>query len=284
MERKFKVGDRVRILDGSKIPNYRCDWVDSMGKHVGEIHEITHCFNNGGYGLRGVWYTWDERGLEFADKKETIVIYRKGDEVIALDKVSGKTGVAKCGRNDTFDFATGARIAFERLLGDPKTEEQEKTPLNVKIVFTKGDDTFKTGHIYEVKDGNLACPRYKPLPDYPNEDFTKFYSIEELEDYFKPSFERRLHRGGWSGRTLEFIVIKDDPKPEEPKPEEPKYFNGKMVCIENYPCFTTKGKIYVFKNGQSEYDNKGSFPDKPITSVDDLNRRMRSKFIEIKED
>ena len=143
--------------------------------------------------------------------KETIVIYRKGDEVIALDKVSGKTGVAKCGRKDTFDFATGAKIAFERLLGDPKPVEPEKTPLNVKIVFTKGDGTFKTGHIYEVKDGKIKSPNTGNLyPDHQNENFTKFYSIEELEDYFKRGSERKLHRGGWGDRTLEFIVIKED--------------------------------------------------------------------------
>lgn len=209
MKRKFKVGDRVRVLDGSNIPNYYGGWASvAMSKQIGKIYEIASYLGNGGYVLNGSVFGWDERGLELADKKETIVIYRKGDEVIALDKVSGKTGVAKCGRNDTFDFATGARIAFERLLGDPKPE---KTPLNVKIVFTKGDADFKTGHIYEVKNGNIVNPQNgRLLPHFPDEDFTKFYSIEELTDYFKARNDRKLHHGGWSYWSLEFIVVEED--------------------------------------------------------------------------
>lgn len=213
MKRKFKVGDRVRILDGSKIRDYKGGWLPRfMGRYVGEIHSISEIRSDGGCYLYGVGYLWDERGLEFADKKETIVIYRKGDEVIALDKVSGKTGVAKCGRKDTFDFATGARIAFDRLLEDPKPEEPEKTPLNVKIVFTKGDDVFKTGHIFEIKDGRIESPVTGAFyPDYPRIGLTKVYSVEELKDYFTKSKDRKLLSRGWSDyNTLEFIVIKED--------------------------------------------------------------------------
>ena len=212
MKRKFKVGNRVKcvvVVDGNEKTRGKYGVVKDI---VSESVAVEFDDDINGHSCagrckksRGWWCNLN--ALDLADKKETIVIYRKGDEVIALDKVSGKTGVAKCGRKDTFDFATGAKIAFERLLEDPKPE---KTPLNVKIVFTKGDGTFKTGHIYEIKDGNLACPGYKLLPDYPNENFTKFYSIEELEDYFKPGSERKLHLGGWSGRTLKFAVLEED--------------------------------------------------------------------------
>lgn len=34
---KFKVGDKVRILDGSKINNYFGGWVDGMKKHVSKF-------------------------------------------------------------------------------------------------------------------------------------------------------------------------------------------------------------------------------------------------------
>ena len=152
MKRKFKVGDKVRVLDGSNIRDYAGGWVPSVMKDfVGEICEIRTVERNG-YRLKNNGLLWDERGLEFADKKETIVIYRKGDEVIALDKVSGKTGVAKCGRNDTFDFATGARIAFERLLEDPKPEEPKY--FNGKVVCTKARSSMvTTGKIYVITNG-----------------------------------------------------------------------------------------------------------------------------------
>ena len=56
---------------------------------------------------------------------ESIVIYRKGQEVIALDKTTGKKAVAKCCPDDEFDFNTGAKLAFERLLGIEQPKEDD---------------------------------------------------------------------------------------------------------------------------------------------------------------
>lgn len=46
---------------------------------------------------------------------ETIVIYKKDRQVIALDKSTGKKSIARCNPEDKFDFNIGARLAFERL-------------------------------------------------------------------------------------------------------------------------------------------------------------------------
>ena len=58
-------------------------------------------------------------GSAFADSlkpvKECIVIYRKYNDVIALDKSTGRKGIAKCSPEDKFDFGIGAKLAFERL-------------------------------------------------------------------------------------------------------------------------------------------------------------------------
>lgn len=53
--------------------------------------------------------------------RKPIVIYKRGKEVIAVDKKTGKKAVARCCPEDTFDFKTGAKIAFERLLSDPNS-------------------------------------------------------------------------------------------------------------------------------------------------------------------
>ena len=112
---KFKVGDKVRILDGSNIENYTGGWIPEMGRYVGEIHEISNVehLSSGStnYRLEGVAYVWDERGLERCGN-ETIVIYRKDNEVIALDKRTGKKAIANCSLEDTFDFNIGAKLAF----------------------------------------------------------------------------------------------------------------------------------------------------------------------------
>ena len=59
-------------------------------------------------------------------KDETIVIFRKGQEVIALDKSTGERGVAKCHPNDKFDFKVGAVVAFNRLVCEEPAAPAEK--------------------------------------------------------------------------------------------------------------------------------------------------------------
>ena len=119
---KFKVGDKVRILDGSKIENYAGGWTTKMGRYVGDVYKVAnvvHDSSGSSYILEGVSYVWDERGLERCGN-ETIVIYRKDNEVIALDKETGKKAIAKCSPEDTFDFNVGAKLAFERLMNGNK--------------------------------------------------------------------------------------------------------------------------------------------------------------------
>lgn len=63
---------------------------------------------------------------ELVPVNECIVVYRKDSKVIALDKTTGKTGIAKCSPEDKFDFGIGAKLAFERLtrtnIGEPDNE------------------------------------------------------------------------------------------------------------------------------------------------------------------
>lgn len=123
---KFKKGDKVRILDGSRISNYTGGWSTGMSSFVEDVGTIrtVNKYSNGriGYEMEEVMYigyTWDERGLELVEP-ETIVIYRKDNKVIALDKSTGKTATARCNPADTFDFMTGAKLAFDRLTNAEK--------------------------------------------------------------------------------------------------------------------------------------------------------------------
>lgn len=205
--KKFKIGDYVRVKKFETRPE---TWdIDGMMDHLmGKTIKIEKSCTEKSF------FSTDEYGKRWAigyDQVEPvnkcIVIYQRNDKVIALDKSTGKKEVAKCNPADTFDFNTGARLAFDRLLGN----KTEKTPLNVKIVFTRGDEVFKTGHIYEVKDGKITAPDTGcKYPYSPQEDFTEFYSIAELKDYFSPTNERKLHKVGWTPNGLDFIVIEED--------------------------------------------------------------------------
>ena len=77
---------------------------------------------------------------------------------------------------------------------------------NGKIIFTKGDEMFKTGHIYEVKDGRIKTVEYGQLPmREPLKD------IEDVKDYFTGNFDgNRKRKKGWSSYTLELMEVKED--------------------------------------------------------------------------
>lgn len=77
---------------------------------------------------------------------------------------------------------------------------------NGKIIFTKGDEMFKTGHIYEVKDGRIKTVDYGQLPmREPLKD------IEDVKDYFTGNFDgNRKRKKGWSTHTLELMEVKED--------------------------------------------------------------------------
>lgn len=87
---KFKVGDKVRILDGSKIKRYTGGWnKEHMSKHIGRAYKIEVVHEHwgdspcAGYRLdiRGISQhaVWDERGLELVIEQK----FKVGDKVRA---------------------------------------------------------------------------------------------------------------------------------------------------------------------------------------------------------
>ena len=151
---KFKVGDKVRILDGSTIKGYTGGWNVDMKRYIGEIVTIQsvrqHSSMPNSYLLEKHQYLWDERGLELV-KPEKIIIYRNGSEVIAKNTATGKTGVAKCNPADEFDFNIGAKLAFKHLMNSKSVKPKYYSG---KVVCVSSNSSFYTkGKIYEIKDG-----------------------------------------------------------------------------------------------------------------------------------
>lgn len=116
---KFKVGDRVRVLDGSKIEGYNGSWVSQMVEYVGNVYTIAKIFPSGAYRLKDIPFVYDERGLERAENPGKIVITTDGEITTAKLYQHGeptRKAVAKCSPEDTFDFAIGAKLALARLI------------------------------------------------------------------------------------------------------------------------------------------------------------------------
>lgn len=152
-KRKFKVGERYT----SKL------FVDK-----GAVIEITEISGDvvSYKDIAGRTYSVKnfEIGSLFSDmlKKvgsETIVIYRNDNKVIALDKSTGEKAEAKCNPADEFDFRTGAKLAFNRLMGEDvkpdngvrEVKRKAKVGEYVKVVNEKYIfNTYKNGEIFKV--------------------------------------------------------------------------------------------------------------------------------------
>lgn len=89
---------------------------------------------------------------------------------------------AICSKDDTFDFETGAKIAFERLTAKPAEPKPKKAlkPLNTKIFVLDGDDILKSSHIYEVKNGKIRAF----IGNYPKKGI--LYNMNDVVNYLKP--------------------------------------------------------------------------------------------------
>lgn len=109
---KFEVGKLYKVTETTK---------------KGNVIKITKYLGDGRYDYEVVTGVKKDliknfvSGSAFADSlkpvEECIVIYRKYNDVIALDKSTGRKGIAKCSPEDEFDFGFGAKLAFERLTG-----------------------------------------------------------------------------------------------------------------------------------------------------------------------
>lgn len=150
---KFKVGD---IVKGNNPVQY-C----TTSKNIAKAEVLKT--ENGTIVIKALEFAEDKTSHKFITKEEYfdiverqkrnyIIIYKDNKRVVAIDKETGKTGVAKCHPDDEFDFNIGAKLAFERLMEPPKEEEKF---YNGKVVCVdRGEcDWVTTGKIYEFKDG-----------------------------------------------------------------------------------------------------------------------------------
>lgn len=68
METKFKVGDKVRLLDGSGIKDFTGDWVGTMESDIGHITTIRKTVpKSHGIWLKDISWIWDDRCVELVE-------------------------------------------------------------------------------------------------------------------------------------------------------------------------------------------------------------------------
>lgn len=164
MEYKFKIGDRVKVLDGSKIKEYTNGW--DMEEAIGKEGVIINRYAIGkhpSYNIKfddnvfNVWFggcDFDERGLELVgiNSINFTIVGRRVISQMCDSNGETITSEARCHPDDEFDLKTGINIALDRLL--------EKTSLyNGKVVCVENNCyvkfAFTKGKIYNVVDGEI---------------------------------------------------------------------------------------------------------------------------------
>lgn len=165
---RFKVGDKVTVRsmksmkktliedsNGLHTPN-DIYFVSPMDEYCGKTVTITNV-HEAGYRIKEDYETWNWTDEMF--ESNTIIIYTDNNKVVALDKSTGKTGIAYCSPEDDFNFFTGADLAYNRLRGrlKPARKYEPTKYYNGEVVCTKTEVRHLTkGKIYKVKNGKFT--------------------------------------------------------------------------------------------------------------------------------
>ena len=210
-EHKFKVGDRYKsgyfadndaVIEITEISGGTVFYKDVVGESIGLKHfQIGSIFS---------------AALEKVDT--TIVIYRNDNKVVALDKSTGEKAEANCNPADEFDFRTGAKLAFNRLMG-----EDVKPDNGVREVKRKA----KVGEYIKIVDA-------KPfLIPYENGEIFIVIGVKDATCEVENSV-KRCHT--WHS---EYVVL-ENYKPEEKVQEQ----NDSEIHVGDMVEVTRSGGCY----------------------------------------
>lgn len=312
---RFKAGDKVRVKKFKERPS---TW-NSGGKMdhlMGKVVKIKHTVNS----IYAVHDSkkdcdWFFREDDLDPVNETIVIYSKDREVIAVDKTTGEKAIARCNPADEFDFRIGAKLAFDRLMSGNKeniTVEDMRKRLelycncrcsNCKLKFPTCRCGMGVHFMTKDKSGNYEMSN-KEIKDAFNivfgtgfkEDKPKELHKFKVGDIVKGNSEigRRymvtndnMTRGKVINATGDFITIEvlshktmPDEVWEEYASVESKYFdlveevpklyNGKIIFTKGDNIFKT-GHIYEVNDGRINTDQYGRVPaEEPFKDIEDV--------------
>ena len=268
---KFKVGDKVRVKEWKDVlkecgidKDHSSGAVYIIAKAVadvcGLVFTVTECDETMRYySISGLNRFGEKTELQLIEEllepvcDAKIVITTDGKETLARLYEDGKvrkSAKAECSPDDKFDFAVGAKIAFERLI---KTAP-------AKIII---------GKKYRV----IGC---SPSPRHCFKFGEIITPLTVNSGYFYGTAKSGIRQ--WiNNEDVELVE----------EPAEPKYYSGKVVCVDKYSdCAYTIGKIYEFKDGRVKTDNGEEAPISiRVTSLDEWNGYdwTMAEFIEIKE-
>ena len=228
MKHKFKVGDKVIVLDDSNIKNYTGGWYEYMNKYVGKVCTIVkvYTFQDGrtSYNLENCrnenipfMVKFDERGLELAKDESTKDKFKVGDIVIGNEYASGTYGITKSGwkgqvvsvnADGTFD---AERIGFTNTCTFYRLLPECFDLLETKVVITYVEN-MTIAKRYEngkcVKTGVAKC---SPEDTFSKETGAKI-AFNRLFGFVEPILDTTFDRNGFKKGEIYVLCNKDNYK------------------------------------------------------------------------
>lgn len=275
MPGKFKIGDKIKATKNNPYTVTNRDMKvgvvtkEATSRGIIEIMILDHKDKSNNREKYNVNQKFFEK-----IKNDTIVIYREDNKVIALDKTTGKKAIACCNPTDTFDFRTGAKLAFSRLIGEEKSEVQQGKPNIVKcdhyevgdrVLIRDLDDIAETFRM--DADGDIPAISFvSSMQQYRGKTLTvgsmrgKFYVMKET---FPLPYG--FHKDMIAGK-----VVEED--------EKPTCYTGIIEILDNGGDFK-KGDIVEIKNGKFKDKDNYSFPvDKQLKNFEDVISYFTDKY------
>lgn len=274
---KFKVGDKVRSISWQEGVCGTITKSNGQGFEV-EADEGQNVQNPFWVinGKRGFYHFATELEMIEQPRREFIVIRRSGAETIAElrhDREVIKSAVATCSEKDTFDFDTGAKIAFDKLTGRYVKPAKEPKPAPQPAHRFKVGDRVLVGGYEEIGEVSAIDQNDNPVP----------YLVSHASGchgggcYAEPSKSEHAEKCSW---------FSEERLSPAPAPEPPKFYTGKVVCVEwkgDIFRHTNTGRIAMVTNGISDY-NGWNRMSKPFESFSDFcSANTHGVFHEIKE-
>lgn len=128
MNYKFKIGEKIKVMDGEHIPNYCGGWNRKMEHLIGKTYEIKEQRRSFFYD-HNFYIIIDENGTDWwIDERGAVKVESFEFPIIIVDEVteSGRhrvtasqgdfKGIAICHPEDKFDYDFGVTLALGRLL------------------------------------------------------------------------------------------------------------------------------------------------------------------------
>lgn len=223
-KRKFKVGDRVKVKKNTVTINKNtvgeCGTVKKLlmnNYFAVEFDKFVDGHDCDGFAKEGHGWNCVEDALDLVKtQNETIVIYRKDNKVIALDKSTGEKAEANC--NPADDFRTGAKLAFNRLIGEAVNPDN-----GVREVKRKA----KVGEYIKIVDAHPLFNSYK------NGDVFKVVSVSRSGVEIKK--DETQVTAAWHE---EYVVLENYKPEKEPEKKD-------EICVGDTAKVTYTGKQYT---------------------------------------